>query len=214
MKTVFGLLLAALIVAAYVMGTGAYNMAAIEKHWPVTEKLIEWMRINSITARAKDLEVPAAHTDNADSLSVGATHYDAMCTGCHLSPGQSPTELAQGLYPQAPVFHEREPLNNADDLREQAKAYFWVIKNGIKMTAMPAWGLTHDDETIWSMALFAQKLGGMSATQYAALTHANSGHGHQHTQHEHNRAHHDAHSEAPIKHENGEEGEDGHSHNH
>jgi hypothetical protein len=41
-----------------------------------------------------------------------------------------------------------------------------VIKHGIKMSAMPAWGASHDDATIWSMVAFLQKLPGMSAQEY------------------------------------------------
>lgn len=207
MKTIFGLLLTVLLVAGYVMGTGVYNMAATEKHWTITEKLIEWMRVNSIAARSNELEIPVL--DESESLSTGAAHYDAMCTDCHLSPGQEPTELAQGLYPQAPVFYQRTPLTDPEEVQKQIKAYFWVIKNGIKMTAMPAWGLTHDDETIWAMAIFVQKLGGMPASVYDELTHANEHAHHQHT-HEHEHEHqHERHHEHQDEHnEHGNEHDD------
>jgi mono/diheme cytochrome c family protein len=46
------------------------------------------------------------------------------------------------------------------------KEAFWVIKHGIKMSAMPAWGFSHDDPTIWSMVAFVQKLPAMSPAQY------------------------------------------------
>lgn len=181
MKTFFGLLLAALLMAAYVMGTGMYNMAATEKHWAITEKIIEWARVNSIAARSENLAIMTM--DSADSLATGAAHYDTMCTSCHLAPGMEATELSQGLYPQAPVFHRREPLTGQEDIQAQTRAYFWVIKNGIKMTAMPAWGLTHDDETIWAMAFFTQRLSGMSPDQYNELVHISDEHGHD--DHEH-----------------------------
>ena len=41
-----------------------------------------------------------------------------------------------------------------------------MIKHGIKMSAMPAWGSSHDDATIWSMVAFLQKLPDLSPTQY------------------------------------------------
>jgi mono/diheme cytochrome c family protein len=195
LKTISGFILVATIAAGYVMSTGTYNIAANEKHWLITEKLIEWMRNNSIAARAKVLEVPIMK--ETEYLATGAAHYDAMCTVCHLSPGQALTELAQGLYPQAPVFYQRKSLTDTDAIATQAKAYFWIIKNGIKMTAMPAWGLTHDDETIWAMTFFVQQLGDMSADQYRNLIskHGDSedhkhGHGHNHEhQNEHDPHH-------------------------
>jgi mono/diheme cytochrome c family protein len=47
---------------------------------------------------------------------------------------------------------------------------FWVIKNGVKMTAMPAFGKTWDDKQIWQMTAFLNKGRGISAKDYAALS--------------------------------------------
>ena len=40
MKTILSLILASLILAFIALGSGAYNMAATEKHWGITEKII------------------------------------------------------------------------------------------------------------------------------------------------------------------------------
>lgn len=181
MKSLIILSLLVLSLILFALGSGAYNIAATDKHWAVTEKLITWVRESSIEARSKDLEVPTI--DETDILSTGAKHYNAMCTGCHLAPGQEPTELAIGLHPQAPVFYQQSPATDAKEMLQATKKYFWVIKNGIKMTSMPAWGLTHDDETIWAMAAFIHKLHGITAEQYAALV-VDSGNDHE-DQHNH-----------------------------
>jgi mono/diheme cytochrome c family protein len=46
---------------------------------------------------------------------------------------------------------------------------FWTIKHGIKMSAMPAWGASHDDATIWSMVAFLQRLPDLDAAQYKQM---------------------------------------------
>ena len=46
---------------------------------------------------------------------------------------------------------------------------FWVTKNGIKMTGMPAWGKTHSDKKIWAMVAFMKKLPDMSAEEYKKM---------------------------------------------
>lgn len=64
---------------------------------------------------------------------------------------------------------------------------FWVIKHGIKMTGMPAWGRSHKDDQIWSMVAFLRKLPDLSPQRYGALTAgAKPGqHGHQSSDHTH-----------------------------
>ena len=167
MKQIVGIficLTASIIATFLVLDSGMYNMAATEKHWTVTEKIIAWVRDSSIEARAKDQQVPAL--DNEQMRLQGAEHYNAMCTICHLAPGMKPTELSLGLYPQAPKFFERLPSKDPVERQKHAKSYFWVIKNGLKMTAMPAWGLTHDDDSIWAMVAFILDLGTMTPEQY------------------------------------------------
>ena len=57
---------------------------------------------------------------------------------------------------------------------------FWVIKNGIKMTGMPAWA-DHSDEEIWATVAFLKKLPGMTPAEYGKLIMATMGQGgHQH----------------------------------
>jgi hypothetical protein len=90
----------------------------------------------------------------------GAGQYAAMCTQCHLTPGMKDSEIRPGLYPQPP---------NLARLRVAPAEAFWVIKHGIKMSAMPAWGGSHDDATIWAMVAFLQKLPDLSPAQYKQI---------------------------------------------
>ena len=85
-----------------------------------------------------------------------------MCSGCHGAPGEKPDELAEGLYPEPPELYK--------DVEEgEAQESFWIIKNGIKMTSMPAYGPTHSDEKIWAITAFVtQQLPKMTPDQYKA----------------------------------------------
>lgn len=191
MKIFLSLLCIAIVAIAIVAAGGTYNISALEKHWSITEKAIAWMRDSSIDAHAKNLTVP--QLNEKEVLSSGLEHYHAMCVGCHLHPGQEQTEISMGLYPQAPVFHKRSPVTEPSQQSEIMKKYFWVIKNGIKMSAMPSWGLSHDDKPIWAMAAMALKLHGMSTQEYekhiraleADDTHDHDGHDHGHDHHSH-----------------------------
>jgi len=41
-----------------------------------------------------------------------------------------------------------------------------IIKRGIKMSGMPAWGPTHSEEELWALVAFLKLLPTMSTAQY------------------------------------------------
>lgn len=138
--------------------SGLYNIGADVPHSSITYRFLTMARERSIEHHAQSIEVP--NLENPALILKGAGQYAAMCTECHLAPGMHDSELRKGLYPKPPVLYQ-EPI----DPREA----FWIIKHGIKLTAMPAWGATHDDDTIWSMVAFLQKLQGMTPGQYKEI---------------------------------------------
>jgi hypothetical protein len=93
-------------------------------------------------------------------------------------------ELRPGLYPHPRNLADHRHDAEQDPLAAHTSAarQFWIIKHGIKMTGMPAWGKTHDDATIWTTVTFLQKLPTLTAEQYREITqeseaaHAASGH--------------------------------------
>ena len=148
---------AVLLVLGFVW-SGLYNVGADDPHTRPMLALMQSLREHSIHARSRDLQPP--NLEDPQLVLKGAGQYAAMCTGCHLAPGMEESEIRPGLYPQPP---------NLSRERVDPKDAFWVIKHGVKMSAMPAWGLSHDDMTIWSMVAFVRKLPGLSPAQYQEL---------------------------------------------
>jgi len=138
---------------------GVYNIGADAPHWRFVSDTLETLRDRSIAVSARGI-VPPKDLDDPKRISAGAGLYNEMCTGCHLGPGLERSELSQGLYPTAPE------LARADDLSPAEQ--FWTIKHGVKLTAMPAWGKTHNDELIWDMVAFLRHLPKMSPARYKA----------------------------------------------
>lgn len=170
-KALLLLVVAGILGAAAFVYFGVFNAAADVPHWPFVYHLMETVRQRSIAVRAKDIQVPPL--DDPAMIADGAEHYSAMCTGCHLAPGVTDSEIRPGLYPQPP--------NLSQHLHASPAEMFWTIKHGIKMSAMPAWGATHDDQAIWGMVAFLQKLPELTPHQYQALAHSTSeGEGHHH----------------------------------
>lgn len=158
-RAVLFLLLLVMLGAGLFIGSGLYNPGADSPHWKVTYFLIQAVRERSVEHHAAGIALPA-NLDDPQVILKGAGQYAAMCTGCHLAPGMKDTELRPGLYPRPP---------NLSKSRVDPREAFWIIKHGLKMSAMPAWGMSHDDATIWSMVAFLQKLPGMTAAQYKAM---------------------------------------------
>jgi mono/diheme cytochrome c family protein len=151
------LLTCAAVVAIY---AGLYNVAADVPHTQPVYWLLDTIRQRSVIARARDLVVPN-DLDDANRISRGAGQYAEMCSGCHLAPGMKRTEVSRGLYPRAPELRHGSDLTPAEQ--------FWIVKHGVKMTGMPAWGITHNDELLWDVVAFVRKLPELTAEQYEAL---------------------------------------------
>jgi hypothetical protein len=157
---------AAAIIAAIVLGgfasiySGLYYIGADQPHWPVTSWLLDEARTRSIKFHASGIAVPPGLDDPA-KLIVGITHFADHCAVCHGAPGVSQGDIAQGLYP-------RPPNLAAAASRYTPGEVFWILKHGIKMSGMPAWG-DHGDDELWATVAFLQKLPGMTEADYAAL---------------------------------------------
>ncbi len=171
-------LLIAVAAAALAVGIvyfGVFDVAADEPHSPLTYRVLEVIRDRSIAVRVKDIQVPPL--EDPKLVAEGAKDYADMCTDCHLAPGVKESEIRDGLYPQPPNLTEHMHASPAE--------MFWVIKHGIKMSAMPAWGKTHDDHRIWGMVAFLQKLPELTPDQYQTLVNASDkSHHPQHNHHD------------------------------
>lgn len=152
------LLLLAAFAGIFIYG-GIYNIGADAPHSKFVFSALDELRDRAIASYSRDVK-PPADLDNPRRIAAGAGLYNEMCTGCHLGPGLERSELSQGLYPAAPELAKGDDLTPAQQ--------FWVIKHGVKLTAMPAWGKTHSDPLIWDMVAFLRQLPKMNPAQYRA----------------------------------------------
>ena len=143
------------------IGSGIYNIGADDHHTKIVLAIIEQLRDRSIAARSKSIE--AHYVEDPQRIALGAQRYAALCVGCHLAPGITRSDVRQGLYPHPP--------NLAQEDIQQAQRTYWIIKHGIKMSAMPAWGKTLDDDTIWDVVAFVRKMPNMAPETYQQLSH-------------------------------------------
>jgi mono/diheme cytochrome c family protein len=157
--TIIFILLAGSLGVALFVESGIYNIGADDHHTKATLTLITQLRDRSIQARLGSIQPQLVATPAM--IQSGAEHYAALCAGCHLAPGVTKSDLRTGLYPHPPNLAQ-------EDLQESRRT-FWIIKHGIKMSAMPAWGKTLDDAAIWDVVALVRKLPGMTPEDYQQL---------------------------------------------
>ncbi|MCC7259372.1 MAG: cytochrome c [Gammaproteobacteria bacterium] len=158
-----------LVALLTVISSGFIDPGADQPHSRPLSWLLEVARRRGVEMRARTIEVPVL--DSTALVRAGAGNYDAMCVDCHLRPEMADSELRRGLYPHPPVL--------ADMMQATPPAQaFWIIKHGIKASGMPAWGQSMDDEAIWGMVAFLQRLPGMTARGYQQLVTESAGHSH------------------------------------
>ena len=162
MRFWLGVLVTLIVLVAAGLGvvwTGAYNIAATDEHFDPLRWAFHTTMHNSVEARA---EASAPDSFSEEQVRDGFGAYESTCAMCHGAPGVERKAFAKGLRPSPPEL--------AEAAREWAPhELFWIVKHGVKMSGMPALGPTHEDEHIWSIVAFLQRLPEMDAAAYAEM---------------------------------------------
>ncbi len=87
-------------------------------------------------------------------LKDARAHFADHCASCHANNGSGQTTIGRNVYPQSPDMRLADTQNMSDG------ELFFIIQNGIRFTAMPAWG-TGDpakDSASWQLVHFIRHL--------------------------------------------------------
>lgn len=163
-KRVLMALIAAVAAALLVSFSGVITVAASSGHWAVSDWFLHWTMRNSVRTHAF-LEGEKAPIARDGQLVSAAGHFAGACASCHGAPGVRPSPVMQKATPHAPDLTKLDPAKYSD------RELFWILRHGIKMTGMPAWGSAgpRRDE-VRRMVAFVRALPRMMPAQYAALS--------------------------------------------
>lgn len=156
----------AVIFAVVFFVGGFYNVAASNDNPPVLDWVLTHIRQASI-ARHADVS-PSISLDDATLVQAGARAFQQRgCTTCHGGPGVDWAKFSEGINPGPPdLVKDVVPFLQPAEL-------FWVVKNGVTMTAMPSFGsIGVGDQEIWSIVAFLRKLPIVSEADYKSWTSA------------------------------------------
>ncbi|PHR24250.1 MAG: cytochrome C [Hoeflea sp.] len=136
----------AAIGAVLVVGLGLYNVSARQGHLPGVSWVLHTAYKNAVWLRApSEEEVPDLTPPSLVDLGQG--HYENACAFCHAMPGQSRAETALSMLPAPP--HITEAVADWEP-----RHMFWIVKNGVKMSGMPAWPSQRRDDDVWAVVAF------------------------------------------------------------
>lgn len=102
----------------------------------------------SIPGNAKSLKNPIQSTP--DNLVEAKKHYMEHCAVCHGENGSGKTETAGGMSPEVPDLRADHIQNLTDG------ELFYIIKNGVRFTGMPAWDMPDDHH--WKLVALIRQL--------------------------------------------------------
>ena len=83
---------------------------------------------------------------SAENLIDGMKIYTMNCAGCHGTLDMKPSTFGRSFYPPAPHLVQHPP----DD---PEWFNYYIVRNGIRYTGMPAWDKTLSDQDIWKVTL-------------------------------------------------------------
>jgi thiosulfate dehydrogenase len=119
-------------------------------------------------AIGKEAEKPSPlPADEANLLAGARVYQQAQCWVCHGKLSQPESAIAKGMYPAPPQLLSSEQGVTDDPVG----VTYWKIKNGIRLTGMPAFSASLTDSEMWQVSLLLLHSDKLSAPVQEALSH-------------------------------------------
>lgn len=140
--------------------SGIYDVAASKRHTKFTEWITHETMVHSVRKQARGIVSPAS--TSAAQLIAGFCSYETHCVACHGAAAVARQSWVSGLEPQPPYLLDVTQ-------RFTPPQQFWIVRNGIKMTAMPAWQGTMSELETWDVVAFLETMPKMNSADYLKL---------------------------------------------
>ena len=152
LKFLLGLLLGLLLLPGAAWGWLRYGhppVAVTDPQLPFEKQIV------NVPLHARiDREMPAhaAMAASPANLLLGAAVYREQCTSCHGGYGYT-SALGPHMFPHAPQLwapHGHGVVGVSDD---PAGETYWKVKNGIRLSGMPAFAAVLNEAQMWQVSL-------------------------------------------------------------
>jgi mono/diheme cytochrome c family protein len=100
----------------------------------------------------RELETPPFDISE-DAYEAGAHIYVQQCAACHGRPGE-PSDFAKWMVPAAPQLWKKHAKGNVVGVSDDEPGItYWKVKNGIRLTGMPAFQHILTTDEMWDVTL-------------------------------------------------------------
>jgi mono/diheme cytochrome c family protein len=109
-------------------------------------------RARRIATPAGSKELKNPHPMTETSMAEAREHFVAHCSICHGINGRGDTLIGRNVYPKVPDMSKSETQQLTDG------ELYYIITNGVRFTAMPAFGDEDSPKSIWDLVSFIRRL--------------------------------------------------------
>jgi mono/diheme cytochrome c family protein len=164
-----GIGLLVLLIAA-IIGVGRlvqHGLSARDEPTAVEHFVAGRLRRLSVPRSERDAKNPVPLTP--EILAQGRAHFADHCAVCHGNDGRGKTTIGRNLYPKAPDMWDKETQSLSDG------EIFYTIKNGVRLTGMPAWGEDNSEADLdsWHLVHFIRHLPQITVEELAEMRELN-----------------------------------------
>jgi mono/diheme cytochrome c family protein len=146
---VAGVLLLPLVVYGYI-AFGRPPVATADKPFPMEQPIVR-IPLEARIRREMPVSSPIPATD--ENLNAGAGIYEDKCEVCHGTADER-SAIGKTMFPTAPqlwVKHGKSSVVGVSD--DPVGETYWKVKNGIRLTGMPAYGTVLSETQMWQVSL-------------------------------------------------------------
>lgn len=147
---VLAVVLLTLILAAFIAAS-EFNLSALPEPGRA-ETYLATKTKRFLIDRASRAGIPREPLATQASVNEGDTLYGVDCSTCHGMSGRTSTETGRWMYPRAADLGSRTVQHYSN------RELFWIIKNGIRLSGMPAFGKVETDDHIWDIVQYVRTL--------------------------------------------------------
>ena len=149
---VLGFLVAMAVIFGCAWGSFKFGNPPVAVADPAFPMEAQIVRVPLGARIAREVEKPPFGTSE-EVFESGAKIYVASCASCHGTPGHD-APFARWMYPRAPQLFKKHANNSVVGVSDDdAAVSYWKIKNGIRLTGMPAYQHLYSGAQMWDVAL-------------------------------------------------------------